>query len=175
MCQMGRTKGQIQKQHNEQRHAKLYRHRATWWAKSILYINPGGVQRKRASQLLSGLLVCGDCGRKLTSQFFHQVKQRASGKTWVYERNTYRCISFTIPKSDNPHCNQRIHNAEDIDERVVKHAKNFIAELDIEKLLVSMADKIREQERENAENLKKISRDITQKERELPKYFLKGL
>jgi hypothetical protein len=119
--------------------------------------------------MLSGLLYCGECGRKFTSAHFNVEKQRQNGEVWYYERDTYRCASFKLPTTAASKCKGRIFTAGDLEEMVIHDAKDYILSIDREKLLRSHDDEVREQEREANEKLKKLAREIVQREKELGK------
>jgi hypothetical protein len=122
---------------------------------------------RRGSLLLTGLLYCSDCGKKFTSQHHKITKQRQNGTTWVYERDSYRCASFLMPKTEQHKCCNRIYKAEDLEALIVRHAKAYLLTVDKEKLLNSQEDTIREQEQGIVEYLKKLTRERSQKEKEI--------
>ena len=124
---------------------------------------------RHGSLMLTGLLHCGHCGMKYTSQRNRQKRLRSSGETWVYERTTYRCMSYTMPREKFTSCDKRILRSEEIENLIISDAKNFIREVDQEKLLTSFEDQIREQEKELDERLKRAIRERGQKEKEIQK------
>jgi hypothetical protein len=133
--------------------------------------NPNRTQRPvvHGRLLLTGLLYCGECGRKFTSYRATVKKQRRDGTMYIYDSDRYRCGSFLIPKEGQPKCNQRIYGAEDLDYLVIQDAKDFLLEVDREKLLRSHEDAIREQEREIGDRLKKVQAEVRQREKEIQK------
>ena len=124
---------------------------------------------RHGSLMLTGLIHCGHCGKKYTSQRCHQKRQRADGSVWHYDRTTYRCMSFMKPKEEFVSCNKRILPSERIEDLVIYDAKNFISDLDKEKVLTSFDDQIREQEFEIQELLRRATRDKLQKDKEVQK------
>ena len=68
-----------------------------------------------------------------------------------------------------PPCEHKVFTAEVLEDMIVTNAKDFLSTLDKEKLMHSHEDTIREQEELFGERLKKIVRDVGQKERELKK------
>ena len=120
----------------------------------------------RGSKLLTGLLYC-ECGKKFTSQTHTMVKQRENGTTWNYERTTYRCGAYRTPKEGI--CNRLPIKAEKLETAVIHDATNFLQSDDIEKLLRSYDDVMREKEYENNEQLSRLTREKNQKEKELQK------
>ena len=122
---------------------------------------------RRGTLLLTGILYCGDCGKKYTSQRNTYKNQRANGHVWQHERITYRCGSYLTPKKDKPNCDRRILTAERVEALVAFDAKSFLSEFDKDKLLTSFEDQMREQEKEVEDHLRKIARNLEQKEKEV--------
>lgn len=82
--------------------------------------NPDGYRpTRRGSLMLTGLLYCGECGRKFTSQNYNVEKQRKNGEMWYYDRKLYRCASFKQPQTDAPKCTGRLFTAADLEELVI--------------------------------------------------------
>ena len=130
---------------------------------------PKGHKRKtaRGSKLLSGLLYC-ECGQKYTGHTYKGVKIRASGAEYVYEHSFYRCGSHRHPIEGQ--CTKKPFASDKIDSLIIFDAKKFLLEVDIEKLLVTQEDRIREKEQEIVEHLRRLAKEIAQKEKELQKY-----
>ena len=120
----------------------------------------------RGSSLLSGLLYC-ECGRKYTSQSYRRLKKLKDGSTRIYELHTYRCGAYRTPKAGQ--CYKLPIKAEILDNLVVRDAKNFMTTTDFEKLLHSNDDSVHEKEVILSEQLKRISKEKTQLEKELHK------
>ena len=120
----------------------------------------------RGASLLSGLLYC-ECGRKYTSQSYRHLNKRKDGTTWLYELHTYRCGAYRTPKVGQ--CYKLPIKAEILDNLVVRDAKNFMTTADFEKLLHSNDDSVHEKEVILSEQLKRLSKEKTQLEKELHK------
>lgn len=120
----------------------------------------------RGSRLLTGL-VCCECGKMYTAHTQVYKKTRSDGSEWEHEYSFYRCGSHRLPKTGQ--CNKKPIRAEYLEKAVVDDAKKFLLETDIDKLLTNHEDKLKEKEKEFTEQLRKIGRDITQKEKELSK------
>ena len=120
----------------------------------------------RGASLLSGLLYC-ECGRKYTSQSYRRLKKLKDGSTRIYELHTYRCGAYRTPKAGQ--CYKLPIKAEILDNLVVRDAKNFMTTTDFEKLLHSNDDSVHEKEVILSEQLKRISKEKTQLEKELHK------
>jgi hypothetical protein len=132
--------------------------------------NKAGVRpTRRGSLMLTGLLYCGECGRKFTSASFRQTRQRQNGGIWEYSRDTYRCSSYYVPREGQPDCNQKIFTAENLESMVVRDAKELLRTVDREKLMRSHKDTAKERQKEVSERLKKLTREITQKGKETVK------
>ena len=120
----------------------------------------------RGSKLLTGLLYC-ECGKKYTSQTNRRLCHRSDGTEYYYERNIYRCASYRMPKIGQ--CAKPPIKTETLDELVVKDLKNFILKTDFDKLLQSNDDSVKEKEMILSEQLKHLSKDKSQLEKELLK------
>ena len=120
----------------------------------------------RGSRILTGLLYC-DCGKKYTSQTQVARQTRRDGSVRVHEYSCYRCGSYRVPMEGQ--CDRKPFNADNLDKLITDDAKKFLTESDINKLLFSHEDKIREKEQEMSEQLKRMTKDISQKDKELSK------
>lgn len=87
--------------------------------------------------------------------------------TWLYELHTYRCGAYRTPKVGQ--CYKLPIKAEILDNLVVRDAKNFMTTADFEKLLHSNDDSVHEKEVILSEQLKRLSKEKTQLEKELHK------
>ncbi len=121
----------------------------------------------RGSKLLTGLLYC-ECGKKYTGHTQMDRKIRKDGSEWVKEYSFYRCGSHRHPKDGQ--CNKKPINADILEKLVIDDAKKFLLESDIEKLLINQEDKMKEREMQLVEQLRRNSREITQKEKEISKF-----
>jgi DNA invertase Pin-like site-specific DNA recombinase len=131
--------------------------------------NVGQRQTRHGKLLLTGLLYCGECGRKFTSHQYKQKREKQDGSFYEYHSFRYRCGSYYVPMERKETCHQKVYKAEDIEATVIDDAKDFILTLDREKLMRSHEDELREREKETAERLKKVTREIVQKEKEIQK------
>jgi DNA invertase Pin-like site-specific DNA recombinase len=141
-------------------------------AQGILKRNKrGGMQRPtvHGAQLLTGLLYCGECGRKFTSLHAQSKRTNPSGKTYEYDEHKYRCTSFYIPKERGTKCHQKIYKAAYLEDAVIKGAKKFVTELDKAKLLKSHNDTMITALKEAEERTRKTARERLQAEKELGK------
>ena len=120
----------------------------------------------RGARLLTGLLYC-ECGKKYTAHTQIYRKQRQDGSEWEHECSFYRCGSHRLPK--NGQCNKKPINAEKLEKLITDDAKKFLLECDIEKLMASQEDKIKDRENDLVEQSRRIGRERTQKEKELTK------
>jgi len=124
---------------------------------------------RHGSMLLTGLLYCGDCGMKYTSQVHRVEKPRANGTTWHYERLTYRCRSYHVPQAGHESCERRLVHAQRLDALIVYDVKNFMGELNREKLLTSFEEQMQGQEHDFEDCIRKTASEKAQRERELQK------
>lgn len=120
----------------------------------------------RGSRLLSGLLYC-ECGQKHTSQRTVSRQARKDGSVRVHEYNQYRCGSYRHPRENQ--CNKGRLDADKLDKTIAADAKNFLQEIDIEKLLRSHDDIMHEKEQELSAHLKMLTREKSVKEKEVQK------
>lgn len=93
------------------------------------------------TMLLSGLLFCGYCGRKLTS---FQAKSRTIIVDGEKERKfipKYRCSSFSYPQEDI--CKgQSTYSAQKVENAVVRAIKRYMATLNTEDVSVSYVERL---------------------------------
>ena len=120
----------------------------------------------RGSKLLTGLVYC-ECGKKYTAHTQTYRKTRQDGTDWVHEYSFYRCGAHRHPKDGQ--CNKKPIRAEVLEKAIVDDAKKFLLESDIDKLLLNQEDKMKEKETELVEQLRRIGRENTQKEKEVAK------
>ena len=120
----------------------------------------------RGSRLLTGLLYC-ECGRKYTAHTQVCRKQRQDGSEYIHESSFYRCGSHRLPKEGQ--CDKKPINADKLDKLIIDDAKKFLLETDIDKLLINQEEKMKTQENDFVEQLRRIGREHTQKEKELEK------
>ena len=120
----------------------------------------------RGSRLLTGLLYC-ECGKKYTGHTQTYKKTRQDGTDWEHEYSFYRCGAHRLPKDGQ--CNKKPIRAEMLEKIIIDDAKKFLLESDIDKLLLNQEDKLKEKETELVEQLRKIGRENTQKEKEVSK------
>ena len=118
----------------------------------------------RGSKLLTGLLYC-DCGLKFTGHTQICKKIRNDGSEYIHENSYYRCGAHRLPKKGQ--CNRKPINADKLDKLIISDAKKFLLETDIDKLLINQEEKIKEQEKTLAEQIKRMNRETAQKEKEL--------
>jgi DNA invertase Pin-like site-specific DNA recombinase len=130
---------------------------------------PDGHQRKtvHGKQLLTGMLYCGECGKKFTSLFKSYTRTRKSGKVWNWETNSYRCTSYYAPfERKDGGCHQNTYRAEQINELVIADAKAFVKQSDREKLLKASESSTGEQLKLATEKAAKLSRELARIEKE---------
>ena len=120
----------------------------------------------RGAKMLTGLLYC-ECGKKYTAHTQTYRKQRQDGSEWIHECSFYRCGSHRHPIEGQ--CAMKPFNADKLERIITDDAKKFLLQTDIEKLLIDHEDKIRGKEAEITEQMRRMTKDLTQKERELAK------
>jgi DNA invertase Pin-like site-specific DNA recombinase len=119
------------------------------------------------SMLLTGLLYCGECGAKFTSNLTVKPRKGRGGKSPVYESRRYRCSSYMRPRERTEKCHQKLYKAEYIEHIVIKDAKKFISAIDRQKLIKSHDDDLTAELNRIVEQSKKTAKEFIQKEKEL--------
>ena len=151
-------------------HLKFIDEKTFYEVQNMLTENRKVVNEKRptvrGSKLLTGLLYC-ECGRKYTAHTQTCRKQRQDGSMYIHESSFYRCGSHRLPKKEQ--CDKKPINADKLEKVIIDDAKKFLLESDIEKLLITQEENMKEQESEFVEQLKRIGREQKQKEKELEK------
>ncbi len=146
---------------------------ATWLAaQEQLKKNSTGPRRpptRRGSLLLTGLLWCGSCGKKMTSFYAYSGKEQRKPIDERERRYYYRCVSEQKPKSNIPKCRPTMYSADILEERVLAYAKSFVLGADRDKLLAEYEDKTKSLREEAVMRLEKAEADTVKNERELKK------
>jgi len=119
------------------------------------------------SQILTGLLYCGECGRKFTGYHRNAVHKMKSGDDKLFRSACYRCDSFRFPKERKETCHQKLYNQEILDYLVIKDAKEFLLEADKDKVMIAHKTKIQEQLAEATAFFQKAESEVTKKESEI--------
>lgn len=84
--------------------------------------------------LLSGLVVCGYCNRKLNTNYAHKYYKKVNGETSKYKVYRYECRhAKNLGKSDTSH-EQKQFGAKTIDEKVEKEVMLAIGHLKLDTL-----------------------------------------
>jgi hypothetical protein len=96
------------------------------------------------SQILTGLLYCGECGRKFTGYYRNAVHTMKEGSQKLFRSACYRCNSFRYPVERAETCHQKLYNQEVLDYLVLKDAKEFLLETDKSKVLIAHRTQIQE-------------------------------
>ena len=131
------------------------------------------IQRRTVKgQLFSGLLYCGECGRKFTSHSYKNKRKNLNGEIYEYNGANYKCMSYYFPTKREKTCKQGTYNAAALEQQVVRDAKAFILSIDKDKLLSNYKTQFQEQLSISTKNLKCIEIDISKIDKEIIK--LKG-
>jgi len=143
-------------------------------------LNPNGNQRQTVNGelLLTGLLYCGECGKKFTSHYHHHKRERKSGMVWEQKIFRYRCTSYFTPIERKETCHQKTYKQTELDKLVIADAKEFIRTSDRQKLLAATDETIKEQLKIMAEKARGLVRDkarIEKEQQKLKESVLKSL
>jgi hypothetical protein len=126
-----------------------------------------GYRVTRHGQLLSGLLYCGDCGSKLTTYYSYNNYDRKNKPKPEWGKDYhYRCLTS---EKFSKGCRRKIWNCANLDEIVIRHAKDFVLEIDKERLLRSNEDNATQRRTAAEKRLAETNRDIAKKQREIDK------
>ncbi|MDR2202108.1 MAG: zinc ribbon domain-containing protein [Clostridiales bacterium] len=119
------------------------------------------------SQVLTGLLYCGECGRKFTGYYRNAVHKIKSGDDKLYRTACYRCNSFRFPKERKETCHAKLYNQEMLDYLVIKDAKEFLLEADKDKVMAAHKTKIQELLSEATAHFQKAEAEAAKREVEV--------
>lgn len=119
--------------------------------------------------LLSGLMYCGECGRKITSHYHHYKRQKKDGTLWEHTRMRYRCTSYHTPIDRKETCHQKTYAMELLDKLVITDAKAFVKLSDREKLLKQAENTVGEKLKQISEKSKTLCKDKIRLEKEIAK------
>jgi site-specific DNA recombinase len=119
------------------------------------------------SQLLTGLLYCGECGRKFAGYFRSAVQKMKSGDDKLFRTACYRCNSFRYPQERKETCHQKLYNQEILDYLVIKDAKEFLLEADKDKVLIAHKTKVQEQLTDATTQFQRAESELTKREAEI--------
>lgn len=104
----------------------------------------GSKNTSHGTMLLSGLLFCGYCGRKLTSFQSKSKTIHVDGEEVRKFIPKYRCSSFMYPQEDA--CKgQSTYSAAKVEKAVVNALKRYMSTLSTQDLTVSYLERIDEQ------------------------------
>lgn len=134
-------------------------------------LNPNGNQRQtiHGEQLLTGILYCGECGKKFTSHYHHHKRQRKDGSVWEQQVFRYRCASYLTPMQRKETCHQKTYKQTVLDNLVIADAKSFIRASDRKKLLAATEEALGGQLKAVTEKLKGLTKDKVRLEKEQSK------
>jgi len=135
---------------------------------------PRRAPTRRGSLLLTGLLYCGQCGQKVTSFYSYSKADYEKPIDERTRRYYYRCVSIERPKSNVPKCSPSMWSAQLLEEQVLRHVKQFVREIDRDRLVEShendaksrieeatkRADKAEADMEKNAKEVKKLKEEI---------------
>jgi hypothetical protein len=128
------------------------------------------IQRKTVhGQLLSGMLFCGECGRRFTSHKYITQQKKEEGKLVNYFRCYYKCTSYYYPTEREHTCKQGTYNAVKLDRLLINDAKEFILTTDKDKLLSNYKTQVEEQLSLSTKNIKRVELDISKIDKEIIK------
>ena len=119
--------------------------------------------------MLTGLLYCGECGRKFTSNRMSAKRQRVDGSYWEYECYRYRCSSYHTPVERKETCHQTIYRADILEKLVVQHTKAFIRETDKSEFLKEHIDGAQSRLADATKRFERAEADLDKKDREIEK------
>ena len=146
---------------------------AVWYkAQMLLEKNSTGARRKptrKGNLLLTGLLYCGQCGNKLISFYSYPATERDKPHEERTRRYYYRCCGHSRPKSSIPKCKPSMWSVDIMDETVIFHAKNFVLEMDRERLLADHENDVKTRIAEASKRLDRAENDRNKNEREIKK------
>lgn len=170
LYELGKTSKNVRVVSPIMEHLKFIDEKTFYEVQDMLTENRRVISGKRAtvrgSKQLTGLLYC-ECGKKYTAHTQTCRKQRQDGSEYIHESSFYRCSSHRNPKEGQ--CDKKPINADKLDKLIIDDAKKFLLESDIEKLLVDRETKMKAQENELVEQLKRIGRESKQSKIELEK------
>jgi hypothetical protein len=136
-------------------------------------LNPDGVSVPRptahGAQLLTGILFCGECGRKYTSHYHVYRRERKNGTVWTHERLSYRCLSYHTPVERKETCHQKTYRVDALDKMVVTDTKALIKISDKGALLKKTDETLGENLRMATDKAKTLTRDKARADKELSK------
>ena len=118
------------------------------------------------SQILTGLLYCGECGQKFTGYHRSSYQSVKTGDK-LYRTACYRCNSFRYPVERKETCHQKLYNQKMLDYLVIKDAKEFLLETDKDKVLTAHKTKIQELLTEATTHFQKAEAEVAKREAEV--------
>lgn len=119
--------------------------------------------------LLTGLMYCKQCGKKITSLYSYSSREIDKPKEERTRRYYYRCTTDQKPKEGIPKCKPFMWSAEIAEGTVISHAKEFILQIDKDRLIADHESAAEERMTEAVRRVEKAESDLAKNEREVKK------